>query len=198
MSRRSRPWATLLVAGVALSAFVIPGAPILLELDRSRLASGELWRLVTGHLAHFGGRHLAYDLAALGLLGWICEPRWPSRTRWALALAAPAIAVAVLALDPDVVRYRGLSGLASCLFVLLCVRTVREAAGGQVLAAIALAGFALKVAVELTTTTPLFVGGDRFAVVPVAHLAGALVGAISALLAPHLDRAAPCTAPSCS
>jgi hypothetical protein len=79
-------------------------------------------------------------------------------------------------------RYRGLSGLASALFALLAVSTLRTARAdgslGLALAAgAALAGFAAKLVWELATASPAFVGPSAgFVAVPLAHAVGAACG----------------------
>src|SRR5690606_34663144 len=108
-----------------------------------------LWRLLTAHFAHFGADHLTWDVAALVILGSMAERDERRRFALTLAAAAFAIGVGVWAWQPQFETYRGLSGLDSALFGLVCARLVAE--GWRVrhgfsiaLGTLALVGFALK------------------------------------------------------
>lgn len=43
----------------------------LLQFDRERVLAGEWWRLLTGQIIHYGAYHLAMNLAALLLCGYV-------------------------------------------------------------------------------------------------------------------------------
>jgi rhomboid family GlyGly-CTERM serine protease len=160
-----------------------PGAPEWLAYDRHAIASGELWRLVTGHLIHWSRDLLAWDVAVFAALGALCERR--SRRRFLVCAVGSALAIsAVLWIcEPQLGRYGGLSGIDSALFALLAVDLTREQwrdgrRSGVWLALALFAGFALKVAFEFASGTAVFVGDLPPGIVPVpaAHLAGAAVG----------------------
>ena len=177
-----KSWATFLMAGAALLAFAVPGVGSCLELDRARVAAGEWWRLATGNLAHGSASHLAWDLLAFVALGVACERLDRARTLAVLAAAPIAIGAAVLAFEPAVAIYRGLSGLDSALFVFLAATLGRRAlAEGRTALALgagaAGALFVAKSVFELSTGRALFVAGPE-ATVAVAHLAGAAVGSL--------------------
>jgi rhomboid family GlyGly-CTERM serine protease len=176
----------LLVVLPALLVHLVPGAAEYLELDRSRLAAGELWRLLTCHFAHWTPEHLLWDVGTAAALALGCAPLGWRRIGATLGAAAVAVPLAVWLFLPSMARYRGLSGLASGLFVLLAVSTLRTArAGGRVglglAAGGALAGFAAKLVWELATGSPAFVGpGAGFVAVPLAHVVGAACGGLFA------------------
>jgi rhomboid family GlyGly-CTERM serine protease len=172
-----------LVLGLpAILVQLAPGAAERLEYDRARLAAGEAWRLATCHFAHWTPEHLLWDLGAVAALAVGCAPFGMRRLAAAAGAAMVAIPLAVWIALPSMTRYRGLSGLASALFALLAVAVLREArAGGRaglaLAAAVALGGFAAKLAWELATASPAFVGpGAGFVAVPLAHLVGAACG----------------------
>jgi len=156
---------TLILTLAALAAALFDGS--LFELQRG----GDAWRIVTCHFTHFTHEQLAWDVLAFLVLGIACERR--SRTAFHATLLASAIVIplAVLAFDPRIETYRGLSGLDSALFALLVVSTRNRFLG---------AAFAAKIAFELATGGAVFVGD--ITVVPVAHVAGAITGAISGQL----------------
>jgi rhomboid family GlyGly-CTERM serine protease len=118
------PTALLLSAPALLSA-VVPGAAGWLAYERTAIATGELWRVVTCHWTHWSFDHLAWDLAAFGvlvLIGWRASAR---RLLLALALSVVLIPLAVWTVLPTMVGYRGLSGIDSALFTPLVSTTVR-------------------------------------------------------------------------
>lgn len=90
------------------------GSPIVesLRYDRTAIAAGEAWRLVTGNLVHASGRHLLLNLAGLCLVALLFPDEY-SRREWSLIAIASALAIA-LGLwwaSPDVTWYVGLSGV---------------------------------------------------------------------------------------
>lgn len=176
---------TLPLSVLALAIWLAPGAAEWLQFDPVRVISGELWRAFTCHLTHWSPSHLLWDVAALALLGRMCERRSPERLLACLASAAIVIPAAVGLFHPGML-YRGLSGLDSALFALLAMLLLREKAAGGDLAGMALAvlmmaGFGGKIAYEFVTADALFAGGADMVPVPLAHAVGAVVGIASGL-----------------
>ena len=162
---------------------LVPGASAALEFDRGAAASGQWWRVLTGHLAHFGWSHFLWDALAFAFLGTLCERDGRTRFLACLALAGVAIPLCVGAAHPEIRTYRGLSGLDSALFSLLAATIVREkivvkqpawafAAGAVFLA------FLAKVAYEAATGMTFFVDSAAAGMIPlpIAHVAGAAAG----------------------
>ncbi len=174
-------WATLLVAGAALTVAVFPRLAEPLLYRRDELLAGQLWRLWTGHLVHFGWRHLVADAAVLLLAGLWLEPLAPRSTRLFLALAPLAISALLLGADPQLAFYGGLSGVAVGLVVLLAlVQLRRDRVAPRWLWPAVLALVAGKIVLEAFTNTPLV--SDFAADIKVSSLAH-LGGAACALLA---------------
>jgi hypothetical protein len=146
------PALTLAGAFAALAASAVPGAANALEFERAALAAGSWWRLVTCHFVHFGARHLLWDVAVWVLLGLMCEQYSRARTALALGVAAIAIPAAIWWVQPEFIRYRGLSGLDSALF---------------------------KCGAELLTSRAVFAASDSYQPVPLAHFVGALCGVLA-------------------
>ncbi len=155
---------TLTLMMAALAAALIDGS--MLELQRG----GDVWRIVTCHFTHFTYEQLAWDALAFLALGIACERQGSSVFRATLLASVVLIPLAVLAFDPRIDTYRGLSGIDSALFALLIVSTRNVVLGVL---------FVAKIAFELMTGSAVF-AGDEFAVVPVAHIAGAIIGAMAA------------------
>lgn len=176
------PLVTVLLAAAAATVQSIPGAAEGLQFDRAAILGGEWWRGWTAHLAHFSANHATWDIAALLALGAVCETRSRVRLVVALALAATAIAPALWFLQPQFETYRGLSGLDSALFGLLAGSLwFSGAAIGRLAGALALVAVLGKCTLELATHAPVFADGIGYAPVPLAHVIGALCGALAAL-----------------
>ena len=175
------PFLALLVPVVSLLVLLVPGAGAWCEAERVRLAEGELWRLAGAHLAHYSSAHWLLDALVFLVLALECERRAAVRTRLALAGAALVIPAGVLAFQPELARYRGLSGLDSALFGLLLALELR--AGGSRRALVAGVLFLAKVAWELATGRALFLDSQSlgFTPVPLAHALGALIGVAGGL-----------------
>jgi rhomboid family GlyGly-CTERM serine protease len=158
-----------------------------LQYDRQAIAGGQLWRLVTCHLVHFGLEHLAWDAAVFVLLAVLCWRLGKRRSLVSLATATLAIPAALWILQPGLSTYRGLSGLDSALFVTaalgmgqrLCGEG-RDRWGAAAYASVVALG--AKIAYEVATGTTLFVdaAGLGFVPVPLAHATGALAGVLAA------------------
>src|SRR5688572_17102726 len=78
----------------AVLVFVAPGASELLEYDRSRVAEGEHWRVVTCHLAHWNLDHCFWDVLTFAALGALCE--YQDRRRFGVCLGLSAILISVV------------------------------------------------------------------------------------------------------
>ncbi|HLP06762.1 MAG TPA: rhombosortase [Opitutaceae bacterium] len=151
-----RSWATLLVAAAALMVAAFPQLTEALLYRRDELLAGQLWRLWTGHLVHFGWRHFLADAAVLLMAGLWLEQLAPRATRLLLALAPPAISALLFFADPRLAFYGGLSGIAVGLVVLLAlVQLRRDQLAPRWLWPAVLALVAGKVALEAFTNTPL-------------------------------------------
>ncbi len=111
------PWRTLILAAVALAAAAFPGSLELLELNRAAAASGQVWRLATGHLVHGSLYHLGLDTAAWLLAGLLFEPALGNRYWGVLAGSAICIDTGFLFLQPDLAAYCGLSGVLNGIMV---------------------------------------------------------------------------------
>lgn len=187
---------TAAIAIVAVIATMLPEFGSLLEYDRAAIAAGAWWRLICGHLAHWGVSHLFWDLWVFVGLGMLCERLHRPRFIACVAGAAVLIPLTIWFSLPEMVRYRGLSGIDSALLVLLAVHVWRRgwrargtgtaAGSGRLPMALAggfLAAFLGKTVYEWMTGQCLFVNaGGVFVPVPLAHLAGAAAGLIAGMI----------------
>ena len=166
------------IIGVITLGFAMGGDPAweALRYERSAIIEGELWRLVTGHWVHLGWSHLAVNLAGL-LLVWSLWGRALQNLQWLVCILWIALAqsLLLLALNPEIHWYVGLSGLLHGLFAVGALLQLRSdpLVGGVALAV--LTGKLLLEALNLSggTTIP---GIDQ--VVEEAHLYGAVSGVV--------------------
>lgn len=189
---RRPPWLTLLLALGAAALYLVAGpAPEALLFDRSAIASGEVWRLITGHFVHADLAHLVWNLAALLPLGLLLE--WQARCRgWAYAglLLAGVLAVDawLWVCEPGIAVYCGLSGVLNGLFCALAVLLWRQT--GQVLFLLAIAGDLAKIAMEAGLGGALL-PTSTWVSVPGVHLAGLAAGLLFAFMRMQAAQARP-------
>lgn len=167
----------LLLIGAALAASLHPDVFL---LDREALASGEVWRLWTGHLVHRTSVHFVFDVGvAVGLLFLL-------RRTWIWWVLPPFVGIAALLARPDLTSYAGLSGVLHGLTVLVAGTLWKESRGVErCLAAVLWGAVAGKALIELVLGVPLFSGGYDMGgeTVFAAHVAGVLGGTIWLLFA---------------
>jgi rhomboid family GlyGly-CTERM serine protease len=166
---------TITLTLLTLAAALIPGSS--LELQRG----GAAWRIVTCHFTHFTYEQLAWDALVFLILGIACARRNRGAFQATLLASIIVVPIGVLAFAPNVTTYRGLSGLDSALFALLLTMESRRSR----LVALCAIAFAMKLLFEMTTGSTVFVSAAGFVPVPVAHLAGAMVGLAIGLLPRH-------------
>ena len=177
---RRFPWATLVVVGLALATHLLPALAELSIYDRRLIVHGEIWRTWTGHIVHFGRSHLFWDVAVFLPAGCWLERLWPRRARWFYLVCPLAISTALFVLEPTLLRYAGLSGLATGTLVLLAALQLQRRSNEPAWfwwSVLALVG--LKIGIELFTGAPLMVTdfvGIRS--VPLAHIGGAVCGLV--------------------
>jgi rhomboid family GlyGly-CTERM serine protease len=154
----------------------------LLRYDRSGLAAGQWWRLVSGHLIHLDLRHALLNSVGLVLM-WALFARDYSPKAWlAIVLGAAAAIDAGLWLgDSTVLWYVGSSGVLHGIMAAGALAHLRNRErDGWILAAV----LALKLVYEQRVGALPFSGSDP--VVVDAHLYGVLGGgAVAAFLKPR-------------
>ncbi len=175
------PWFTLLLAGALGVVYLLLGpAPEALLFARDAIQAGETGRLVTGHLVHAGRAHLAWNLAALVLLGALFERlERPSVLRYGGLLLTGGLVIDawIWWLEPDLGLYCGLSGVLNSLFAALGVALWRQTRHPLFL--LALAGAVAKIVVEAAMDGALL-PTSSWTSVPGVHLAGFAAGLLYA------------------
>jgi rhomboid family GlyGly-CTERM serine protease len=109
----------------ALAALLEAGAePVRLasRYERTALAGGEFWRLLSAHLVHLGPSHMVMNVVALGVLALIFASLLRALDWFGVAvLAALAIDAGLYWLEPAVDWYVGLSGVLHGFWAAACV-----------------------------------------------------------------------------
>jgi rhomboid family GlyGly-CTERM serine protease len=149
-----------------------------LRYDRSAIAGGQGWRLLTGHLVHFDLHHALLN-ACGALLMWGLFARDYSLPKWGLILLASLVAIdaGFWWRDPALEWYVGASGL---LHGVMAAGTVAHLRRGDPDGWL-LAGFLVLKLVWEQTHGPLPFSGPGTPVVVDAHLYGALAGGLCAV-----------------
>ncbi len=98
--------------GVACIVFQVSGLEEVLRFSRSDILAGQWWRLITGNLVHLGYPHLMLNLAGLAIISALLAPVlnfW----QWLLTgtLSMLGVGLGLLAFDPQLHWYVGLSGV---------------------------------------------------------------------------------------
>lgn len=123
---RRLPWTFLAVAAAALLFQMMPGMRETFVYDRAALSSGDWWRIWTGHLVHFGWPHWLVDTGLWLILGWVMHTRHPHFIRLAMLLMPPCISAAIFWVEPDMLRYGGLSAINLGLLLYLALQGWRR------------------------------------------------------------------------
>ena len=150
-----------------------------LQYQRSRVAAGEWWRLLTAHLVHLGARHVLLDALGLVLL-WILYARSLRVGAWIGTLAATVLGIdaGLWWLSPAVQWYVGLSGVLHGAWAGGAAGAWRGGEG-RTLAAASLALLAIKILAEQMHRGGVV--GTGLPVIVDAHLYGAAGGLLGAL-----------------
>lgn len=180
---------------LALPALIVgPADPLALRglAWRPELALSEPWRWWSAAWVHLSLGHWLADLAGallVGALGWFAA--LPVRAAWAWALAWPLTHL-TLAVQPELLRYAGLSGVLYAGVAVLAVGLLTGAQRNRLQRALALAllaGLLLRLGTDRAWDRVVYrPEGWAFSIAPLAHAAGVAWGLTLAGLAEGLHR----------
>lgn len=167
---------TPLTIGGAIVFALIPGADAWFVYKRSAILHGEMWRMITGHWIHFSLSHLFYDCLVFGVAGSIIETKRLPHFGWLCLLAPWCISAVLLAVEPQIEWFGGLSALATAAMVYLALFGLEERGPWRWACVAILAGITGKVIYETITGHMLFatVKDEYIFVSPLSHVCGAL------------------------
>ena len=115
---------TISIILLSTVSFISGGLSSLFIYDRAAVMEGELWRLFTSHLVHFSKFHFLYNIITFGIFGWIVEQQYYTYFGRLLLLMAFIIGITLLIMNPDMLFYGGLSGLAHGTFFYLALHGI--------------------------------------------------------------------------
>ncbi|MBT2968460.1 MAG: rhombosortase [gamma proteobacterium symbiont of Ctena orbiculata] len=181
MKADSTPWQLLCPLSLSLASLLfalLPGSfSTALQYHRIGLADGDWWRILTAHLTHLGWGHLSMNLCGLWLIWYLFPAIQPAlRCLILLLFLMLGTALGLWLFSPEVIWYRGLSGILHGLLVWALLEQLRKA---QVISLIILPLVILKLIWE-QWQGPL-AGSESLAagsVIVDAHLYGAVSGVI--------------------
>lgn len=181
-TRRHLGWLLLVAVGAVALAAAFGGDEVRLlgRYERSALAGGEYWRLLTAHLVHLGWGHLWPNLAALALIGGLFDDVLDG-VDWLVLLVVATLAIdaGLWLFDPEVAWYVGLSGVLHGLLAGGAVASIHERrrVGWWLLA-----GLGAKLAFEqVAGPLPFTAAATGGSIIVEAHLYGAIGGLLAAL-----------------
>ena len=173
-----KPWRVPIGLGLLLIALQAMGLRDALEYSRDAVRQGQLWRLFTGNLVHLVWLHLNRDLAGLGLIWALLSSYLSERSAlWVLLASALSVGVGLLIFSPGIEWYVGISGALFGLYTAGALRICKERRMHGVALLIGMLGllaWSLRAGGLPGEATGL--GG---AVIPQAHLYGAVGGALT-------------------
>lgn len=172
--RGNLPWRTLLLTALALAGYLVLGAaPAAWVFDRTAVAEGEFWRLITGHWMHSDPMHGFWDIGALAFLGSMLEQRLQGKLVLALLIGNLGVNLWLWWGEPELRYYCGLSGILNTLLAVGLVNLWYDLRHPLVLL-IGL-GAVAKIVLEISTGQALLTE-TTWASVPETHAAGFLSG----------------------
>ena len=174
------PIISLILVGLSIPATTLSNFSAVFVLDREAVLSGELWRLLMFPFVHFGVGHLAYNMIALGVAGWVVERQSRFRFCLLITLTAPILGVWLIATEPDMAFYGGMSAMVfSILFYGALVERERTGTWKQVYTLIVIF-LPAKVMWEFFLKSSLLPYGEHqfFVVMPSSHAVGLAMGLI--------------------
>ncbi len=120
-----------LVASISAVATLNPRWFEVMVYERNLWLSGEIWRLLTCHFAHYSPEHLAYDLAGFAIAMALLRGEKIEKMTVLLGWTFLLVGVAVVAIEPSMSAYGGLSGAVSGVLTYAAVQMSAEQGRGK-------------------------------------------------------------------
>lgn len=182
------PRVSLLPSAAALLIHFIHPLRIGLIYDRAAVQGLELWRLVTCHWVHLNTSHLFWSgLTFLGL-GSACEIMAPKKFYIILGVSSLMIPALIFITLPGLNIYAGLSGIDCALYGFLFASLLKQELINKNKRWVAIYAFFVvmliaKAFFEALSGTTVFVSHahTELTPVPLAHLAGGIIGSFMAV-----------------
>lgn len=176
----SIPIFTFVIILASLLSSILPEFSPLLIFDRNALVRGEIWRILTCHFVHFSSIHLAYNLFAFGVAGYVIEKKnYPHLGRLFFLLAL-AISISLFVLKPNMEYYGGLSGIACGTIYYVALMGIRETGPWKKICLLILLFLPIKIGIEtyLSISVLPYLEHQSFVPIQTSHIIGCLVAVL--------------------
>lgn len=185
LGRTLRAWSLpgVVIAVSAALALAGDSGRYWLRFDRAAIATGELWRLLSGHFVHLSWSHFALNAMGLLLVCYLVGARFTALQWIAISLLTIAgIDLGFWLWEPQLAAYVGLSGLLHGILAAGIVAGLRlRHREAYLLGAIVVAKLAYEQLIGPMPGSEQSTGG---AVIVAAHLYGALTAAVAGAVVP--------------
>jgi rhomboid family GlyGly-CTERM serine protease len=182
------PYISILMGGIASFIFFTANLNNYLQYERISIENGQIWRFLTGHFTHWNLDHFTWCIIVLIASGIPCEQFCRKGYIFNLVISSLLIPVFIWHLNPEMIIYRGSSGLSSSIFLFGAMWLILDCfknndwkiLGLSVLAILLFCG---KISFEYINNTTLFVQSQElFVPAPLAHFTGGLIGIITSII----------------
>ncbi|MGZ8901277.1 MAG: rhombosortase [Limisphaerales bacterium] len=176
----------IIIPAAILLAALFSAHPTLFEWSRARIASGEYWRLLTGHFVHFKPQHFCANIAAMVLLIYLMPPVSLRKAMWLGVWTPILLGILLLFGRPDLAIYGGLSGWLAAIFISVAAEYARRPGWVGQIFRLSIMVFLLKVIFEFGAGKSLFAElGQGIVVEPAAHALGAAIAVMGNIFDPN-------------
>jgi rhomboid family GlyGly-CTERM serine protease len=171
------PILTLLILFVSALSFISPEIASVFIFDRKAVLQGEVWRLLSSHFVHFNDTHLAYNMLAFGVAGWIVERKSYLHFAILYVLMALVISSSLFILKPTMSYYGGLSGMACGSIFYCALLGVGEPGHWRTISKLIIFFLPIKIALEVYNSASIlpYWGQQPFVTMPISHITGIIV-----------------------
>ena len=176
----SLPIFSLLIISISLLSSIFPGMASVIIFDRGAILSGEVWRLFTCHFVHFSNSHLAYNIFAFGIAGYVIEKKqYPNFPLLYLCLTI-SISTSLIILEPNMAFYGGLSGVACGTLYYCALMGIRENRTWQRICLLVVLFLPIKIAAEVFTNASILPYWEKQTFVPMqtSHIMGCTIAVL--------------------
>jgi rhomboid family GlyGly-CTERM serine protease len=177
------PLFSLVIMAASLASSLIPELASVFIFQREAIFHGEIWRLLTCHFVHLSHTHLAYNLLAFGIAGYIIEKKqYPNFFSLYLCSAA-GISIFLIFSEPGMAFYGGLSGIACGALYYCALMGLKDPMPWQRICLLVVFFLPLKIAVEIFTNGSVLPYPEAHAFVPMqaSHVMGCTVAVMFSL-----------------
>lgn len=128
LTPRLQPMRLPLTLTLCVTLIALGGSELssLFRFDREAIFHGQLWRLLSGHLVHLNWSHWSLNVVGLALVWTLIGTRFENR-QWLFIIAGLClgISLALLAFNPTLAWYVGLSGVLHGMLVAGAIADIR-------------------------------------------------------------------------